>query len=119
MLFIEFILGIIDIDFKVYFIILDFNGIMIEVIDDMLDLFIVDFIKVGIFSIIFNFNDIEYILEFEVILFDFMYVSDLFISEYLEGSNYNKYIEIFNGIGRYINLLEYSVKLFNNGVSMF
>ena len=46
-----------------------------------------------------------------------MYANDLFISEYSEGSSYNKYIEIFNGTGKHINLSEYSVKLFNNGAS--
>src|SRR5690554_2072515 len=113
----EFTLGTTDIDFKTYFIIVDSNGTTIEVTDDMLDLSTIDFTKVGTFSITFNFNDIEHILEFEVTPPDFMYASDLFISEYSEGSNYNKYIEIFNGTGKHINLSEYSVKLFNNGAS--
>ncbi len=41
--------------------------------------------------------------------------SDLFISEYIEGSSNNKAIEIYNGTGRDINLTGYSVKLFSNG----
>ena len=113
----EFTLGTTDIDFKTYFIIVDSNGTTIEVTDDMLDLSTIDFTKVGTFSITFNFNDIEHILEFEVTPPDFMYANDLFISEYSEGSSYNKYIEIFNGTGKHINLSEYSVKLFNNGAS--
>lgn len=113
----EFTLGTTNIDFKTYFTIVDSNGTTIEVTDDMLDLSTIDFTKVGTFSITFNFNDIEHILEFEVTPPDFMYANDLFISEYSEGSSYNKYIEIFNGTGKHINLSEYSVKLFNNGAS--
>jgi hypothetical protein len=41
--------------------------------------------------------------------------SDLFISEYLEGSASNKYIEIFNGTGAPVNLSDYRLRLFSNG----
>ena len=41
--------------------------------------------------------------------------SDLFISEYIEGSSNNKAIEIFNGTGADVNLSTYKVELYNNG----
>ncbi|NDE18234.1 hypothetical protein EBZ80_25285, partial [bacterium] len=41
--------------------------------------------------------------------------SDLIISEYLEGSSNNKYIEIFNGTGLTVDLSDYEVRLFANG----
>lgn len=43
--------------------------------------------------------------------------SDLFISEYIEGSSYNKVIEIFNGTGQVVPLSAYSVILYSNGSS--
>ena len=42
---------------------------------------------------------------------------DLFFSEYIEGSSYNKALEIFNGTGATINLNDYQVQLFSNGSS--
>lgn len=41
--------------------------------------------------------------------------SDLFISEYIEGSSLNKAIEIYNGTGAAIELSPYSVALYANG----
>ena len=41
--------------------------------------------------------------------------SDLFFSEYVEGSSYNKYLEIFNGTGQFVNLSDYQVLIFSNG----
>ena len=43
--------------------------------------------------------------------------ADLFISEYCEGTSYNKYIEIFNGIGALIDFSKYTLKIFHNGNS--
>ena len=43
--------------------------------------------------------------------------SDLFISEYVEGSSMNKAIEIYNGTGESIELSPYSVALYANGSS--
>lgn len=40
---------------------------------------------------------------------------DLFISEYVEGSSNNKYIEIFNGTGASIDLSNYKLRLYANG----
>ena len=41
--------------------------------------------------------------------------SDLFISEYVEGSSFNKYIEIYNGTGETVDLSNYSLKKETNG----
>ena len=43
------------------------------------------------------------------------FATDLFISEYVEGSSYNKYIEIFNGTVSSKNLADYKLQLFTNG----
>lgn len=43
--------------------------------------------------------------------------SDLFISEYIEGSSYNKVIEIYNGTGASVDLSQYSLELYSNGAS--
>jgi|GEM_PF-2251314 len=43
--------------------------------------------------------------------------TDLIISEYVEGSSNNKYIEIFNGTSASINLSNYQLRLYANGVS--
>ncbi|MBN2766416.1 MAG: lamin tail domain-containing protein [Paludibacteraceae bacterium] len=41
--------------------------------------------------------------------------TDLFISEYIEGSSSNKYIEIYNGTGNDIDLSDYKLQLYSNG----
>ena len=41
--------------------------------------------------------------------------SELFISEYIEGSSNNKAIEIYNGTGSDVDLSEYSVEVYYNG----
>ncbi len=41
--------------------------------------------------------------------------SDLLISEYIEGSSNNKYIEIFNGTSASIDLSNYQIRLYSNG----
>lgn len=45
----------------------------------------------------------------------FAQASDLIISEYIEGSSYNKAIEIFNGTGADVDLAEYSLEKDSNG----
>lgn len=42
-------------------------------------------------------------------------VEDLFFSEYIEGSSYNKAIEIFNGTGASVDLSDYTLYLYSNG----
>lgn len=41
--------------------------------------------------------------------------ADLFISEYVEGSSNNKYIEVFNGTGISVDLSDYEIHVFSNG----
>ena len=43
--------------------------------------------------------------------------TDLFFSEYIEGSSNNKAVEIYNGTGQTINLLGYSIKSYVNGAT--
>jgi endonuclease/exonuclease/phosphatase family metal-dependent hydrolase len=43
--------------------------------------------------------------------------SDLFISEYIEGSSSEKYIEIFNGTGASVDLANYALVLYANGAT--
>ncbi|WP_456277479.1 DUF6359 domain-containing protein [Bacillus sp. AK128] len=43
--------------------------------------------------------------------------TELFISEYIEGSSYNKAIEIFNGTGSDVDLSSYTLELYSNGAS--
>jgi endonuclease I len=45
----------------------------------------------------------------------FSQATDLFISEYIEGSGNVKYLEIFNGTGSIVDLSDYEVLLFSNG----
>jgi uncharacterized repeat protein (TIGR02543 family) len=42
------------------------------------------------------------------------YATDLFISEYIEGSSNNKAIEIYNGTGQAVDLSNYNIKLYVN-----
>ena len=41
--------------------------------------------------------------------------SDLFISEYIEGSSLNKAVEIYNGTGAIVDLSKYNLELYTNG----
>ncbi len=41
--------------------------------------------------------------------------SELFISEYIEGSSFNKAIEIYNGTGGTVDLSTYNLELYSNG----
>ena len=43
--------------------------------------------------------------------------TDLIISEYIEGSSFNKAIEIYNGTGKAIDLSNYTLELYSNGAS--
>jgi hypothetical protein len=53
--------------------------------------------------------------EIDVYESNVILASDLFISEYVEGSSNNKYIEIFNGTGATVDLSDYRLRLFANG----
>ena len=41
--------------------------------------------------------------------------TDLFFSEYIEGSSYNKYLEIYNGTGSAVDLSDYKIEIYVNG----
>ena len=41
--------------------------------------------------------------------------TDLFFSEYIEGSSNNKYLEIYNGTGITVDLSDYKIELYVNG----
>jgi predicted extracellular nuclease len=43
--------------------------------------------------------------------------TDLFFSEYVEGTSNNKALEIYNGTGAPVNLLLYSIEIYSNGAS--
>lgn len=43
--------------------------------------------------------------------------TDLIISEYIEGSSFNKAIELYNGTGATVDLSEYSLEMHTNGVA--
>lgn len=53
----------------------------------------------------------------DVYTIDSSLASDLFFSEYIEGSSSNKAIEIFNGTGYDVDLSDYTVYLYANGSS--
>lgn len=44
-----------------------------------------------------------------------LYASDLFISEYIEGSSSNKSLEIYNGTGQSVDLSSYQLGIYTNG----
>ena len=113
----EFTLGVTTIDFKSYFIISDSLGNTVEVLDDMLGLSNVTLNKVGNFTVSITYKGIIKNITFTITAPDKMVASDLFISEYSEGSSYNKYIEIFNGTGKDIDLSNYTLKLFNHSAT--
>jgi len=43
--------------------------------------------------------------------------SELIISEYIEGSSNNKYLELYNGTGNTVNMDNYDVRIYANGAS--
>lgn len=49
----------------------------------------------------------------------FAQATDLFISEYVEGTSYNKAIEIYNGTGLPVDLSQYTLKKQTNGAGAF
>ncbi len=66
-----------------------------------------------------NWNAVQGATEYELGVFTITNTtaisSDLFISEYIEGSSNNKAIEIYNGTGSPVNLSSYSLKKQTNG----
>ena len=49
------------------------------------------------------------------VLFSFTFTQSLIISEYSEGSSYNKYIEIYNPTDSAIDLSDYQIWKISNG----
>src|SRR5690242_4775435 len=43
--------------------------------------------------------------------------TELFFSEYIEGSSFNKAVEIYNGTGAAVNLSAYTLQLYSNGAA--
>ena len=43
--------------------------------------------------------------------------ADLIISEYIEGSSFNKAIELYNGTGQTVDLSNYTLELYANGAN--
>ena len=61
-------------------------------------------------------NRLFFVLIFVAIVsMAFGQATELFISEYIEGSSYNKAIEIFNGTGADVDLSEYTLEKDTNG----
>ena len=53
-------------------------------------------------------------IPFIIITFNIIF-SQLFFSEYAEGSSNNKYLEIYNGTGSDVDLSNYAIARYNNG----
>jgi hypothetical protein len=67
------------------------------------------------YALIYNYGTFIYDSTNFVVDNEFQGATDLFISEYGEGDNYNRWIEIYNGTNSSINLSEYSLKYALNG----
>ncbi|PZO30543.1 MAG: hypothetical protein DCF13_03150 [Flavobacteriaceae bacterium] len=74
--------------------------------------------SVGTSSFTANWNAVAGATSYEIDVYKVVTGSnatDLFISEYVEGSSNNKYIEIFNGTGASVDLSNYRLRLYANG----
>lgn len=75
--------------------------------------------EVGTDTFVANWNSVDEATGYKL---DVYYLSgnaatDLFFSEYIEGSSSNKAIEIYNGTGTAVDLSNYTVNLYSNGSS--
>lgn len=84
-----------------------------------------DFIIFGLLLMSINLNK-KHIMKFSIITFILLFsgtslfsqdCSELFISEYIEGSSQNKAIEIYNPTSSTIDLSAYSIERYSNGSS--
>ena len=75
--------------------------------------------QVGVYNVSFAATDDDGTTErnVKITVRDGSVATDLFISEYVEGSSNNKYLEIFNGTGAAADLASYSLRNYNNGSS--
>ena len=75
--------------------------------------------QVGTHTVTFSATDDDgtTVQDVKITVRDGSLAADLFISEYVEGTSNNKYIEIFNGTGSAVDLSNYSLRHYNNGSS--
>ncbi len=64
-----------------------------------------------------NWDPVPYASGYKLDVYTGSDVSDLFFSEYVEGTSYNKAIEIYNGTGAAVDLSNYTVYLYANGAA--
>ncbi|MBP7205081.1 MAG: endonuclease [Candidatus Cloacimonetes bacterium] len=64
-----------------------------------------------------NWNAVQYTESYRLDVYTGSDIEDLFISEYVEGTSYNKAIEIYNGTGDTVDLSNYTVYLYANGAA--
>lgn len=64
-----------------------------------------------------NWEAVEGATGYEIDVYEqtITFATDLFISEYVEGSSNNKYIEIYNGTGADVDLGDYDLANYSNG----
>lgn len=70
-----------------------------------------------VFNSIFCIKTYLFIVAFLISISSFAQMSELIISEYAEGSSYNKYVEIYNGTGSTVDLSQYQIWRISNGGS--
>ena len=73
--------------------------------------------QTGVYHVAFSATDDDgtTVRGVQITVRDGSVATDLFISEYIEGSSNNKYIEIFNGTGAGVDLSGYKLQLYSNG----
>ena len=62
-----------------------------------------------------NWGSVTGATSYAVDVYTGSYATDLVISEYVEGTSNNKYLEIYNGTGRTVSLFDYQLRTFSNG----
>lgn len=72
---------------------------------------------IGVTSFTANWSAVTDATSYEIDVYEqtTSFATDLFISEYVEGSSNNKYIEIFNGTGASVDLADYDLVNYSNG----
>ncbi len=73
--------------------------------------------NVGYSSFTASWNAVQFAESYRLDVYTGSDIGDLFISEYVEGTSYNKAIEIYNGTGGTVDLSNYTVYLYANGAS--
>ena len=73
---------------------------------------------VGTLDVTLEYNDESVTLTIDITMKAVVVVvpgDDIFISQYVEGGSYNKYIEIYNATETTVNLSEFTLELWSNG----